>query len=375
MAILTLGLGGLFLWATTKTIKEGELCVRRTRDGRAVILPPGRHSNLPGESYGHVQSVAQEVIDLGPRRLVTIRDGFRGESYKNGKLVVLFPGRHLLEATHSFVKSVSMDLDEVDLGPKKIVTIKNGWCGVAYDKGVLQILKEGRHELTLPDQRFAKFLSLQQEVVELPELQVKTTDNIQVIVHAVLNYKIIDPVKAVTNVEHLSKSLYELAEVTLSAILRRNSFRDLSPAANTDWETSDVSSSLIPSPMPSISDKGKRIHGSSHHASKVHALMHDTFQRDFAEIVHEWGVELIGGVQLKTIEPKDARLQTAIAESSVQTARADSNRRQAEFEREVQVTRAKGTVDVIKRELFMPSEERLSRTRGRGRERGPAHCS
>jgi hypothetical protein len=39
---------------------------------------------------------------------------------------VLFPGRHLLDPTHTFVKSVSMDLDEVDLGPKKIVTIKNG---------------------------------------------------------------------------------------------------------------------------------------------------------------------------------------------------------------------------------------------------------
>lgn len=52
--------------------------------------------------------------------------GYRGESYKNGKLVVLYPGRHLLDPTHTFVKSVSMDLDEVDLGPKKIVTIKNG---------------------------------------------------------------------------------------------------------------------------------------------------------------------------------------------------------------------------------------------------------
>lgn len=90
-----------------------------------------------------------------------------------------------------------MDLDEVDLGPKKIVTIKNGYVGVAYVKGVLQILREGRHELNLPDERFSRVLSLQQEVVELPELDIKTTDNIQVKCHAVLNYRIRDPTKAV----------------------------------------------------------------------------------------------------------------------------------------------------------------------------------
>jgi len=66
-------------------------------------------------------------------------------------------------------------------------------------------------------------------VVELPQLDIKTTDNIQVNVHAVLNYKIVDPVKAVTNVDNLKQSLEELAEVTLSSILRRLSFRDISP--------------------------------------------------------------------------------------------------------------------------------------------------
>lgn len=82
-------------------------------------------------------------------------------------MVVLYPGRHLLGPTHTFSKVVSMDQDEVDLGPKKIVTIKNGFVGklikgrililsgVSYNKGVLQILKEGRHELNLPDERFS----------------------------------------------------------------------------------------------------------------------------------------------------------------------------------------------------------------------------
>lgn len=48
---MTLGLGGLYLWATTRVIKEGEVGLRQTASGKMVLLPPGRHSNFPWESY------------------------------------------------------------------------------------------------------------------------------------------------------------------------------------------------------------------------------------------------------------------------------------------------------------------------------------
>jgi regulator of protease activity HflC (stomatin/prohibitin superfamily) len=56
----------------------------------------------------------------------------------------------------------------------------------------------------------------------------------------VLNYRIVDPFKAVTTVEDLPKSIEELAEVTLSSILRRLAFRDLSPSADEKADETDI---------------------------------------------------------------------------------------------------------------------------------------
>jgi len=193
---------------------------------------------------------------------------------------------------------------------------------------VLKVLKEGRHELVLPDERFHCRVSLRQEVVELPQIDIKTTDNIQVNVHAVLNYKIVDPVKAVTNVDNLKKSLEELAEVTLSSILRRLSFRDISPIP------------IEESAEDAVDRKGKGKGKAKHFASPLQEKMHDDFHDDFSEIVRDWGVEIIGGVQIKTIEPRDASLRQAIATMAIDTAKADAQRRQAEFERQVRNTKA-----------------------------------
>ncbi|MCH9689902.1 MAG: hypothetical protein K0U10_04540, partial [Gammaproteobacteria bacterium] len=45
--ISTFGLGALYLWLTTVVIKEGEVGLRSNARGEMILLPPGRHSNLP----------------------------------------------------------------------------------------------------------------------------------------------------------------------------------------------------------------------------------------------------------------------------------------------------------------------------------------
>jgi len=185
-------------------------------------------------------------------------------------------------------------------------------------------------------------------VVELPQLDIKTTDNIQVNVHAVLNYKIVDPVKAVTNVDNLKQSLEELAEVTLSSILRRLSFRDISP---------------IPDEIPE-GDPKKGKGKAKHFASAVQEKMHDDFHEDFSEIVRDWGVEIIGGVQIKTIEPRDASLRAAIAAMAIDTAKADAQRRQAEFERQVRNTKALAEKEANILRAEGESESKLVNARG-----------
>jgi len=271
--------------------------------------------------------------------------------------VVLPPGRHLLDAQHTLSKTVSTGDDIIDLGPKKIVIVKAGQVGVCYHKGVLKILKEGRHEVTLPDEVWKEYMSLRQEVIELPSLEIKTTDNINVTCHAVLNYKIVDPVKAITCVDNLEASLTQLAEVTLSAILRRFSFRDLSPVPGEEEEEA-----IEESPKKG---KGKSRMRAAHFASKMQAKMHDEIHADFEKIVEGWGVEIIGSVQLKTVVPSDERLRMAIAEMAINTAKADAQRRQAEFERQVRNTQAQADKEASILKAEGKAESQMIESRGK----------
>jgi len=358
-SLFTLGFGALYLWARTRIVPQGTVGVRVSRDGQYIVLPSGRHSNLPGEEWRSNQNLAQDEVTLGAKRIVTIKDGFRGESYKQGRLVVLPPGRHLLDSQHILSKTVSTGDDIIDLGPKKIVTVKAGQVGICYHKGVLNILKEGRHEVTLPDEVWKGYMSLRQEVIELPSLEIKTTDNINVTCHAVLNYKIVDPIKAITCVDNLEASLTQLAEVALSAILRRFSFRDLSPVPGEEEEEAEEETTK------KEKGKGKSRMRAAHFASKMQAKMHDEIHADFEKIVEGWGVEIIGSVQLKTVVPSDDRLRMAIAEMAINTAKADAQRRQAEFERQVRNTQAQADKEASILKAEGKAESQMIESRGK----------
>ncbi len=76
-SIATGGLGALYLWATTVIIREGEIGIRQTGSGDMVLLPPGRHSNFPWESYPQEpQPLSKKHIKLGPYKILTIETGY-----------------------------------------------------------------------------------------------------------------------------------------------------------------------------------------------------------------------------------------------------------------------------------------------------------
>ena len=67
-SILTFGLGAIYLWLTTKIIQQGEIGLRRNFRGEMILLPPGRHSNFPWETYPiypQSTSMPQGDIKLG----------------------------------------------------------------------------------------------------------------------------------------------------------------------------------------------------------------------------------------------------------------------------------------------------------------------
>ena len=181
-AIGTFGLGGLYLWASTKIVAEGEIGLRQTANGKMQLLPPGRHSNFPWESYRvSPQSLARKVIEMGPYKIITVDTGFVAETYNKGIVSILEAGQHLIsDASHTF---------------KSMIPVK-------------------------------------QETKKLHEITAATSDNVALTMYADVRYQITEPRKAVAQIDDIETSIKEIAEISIAQIVSHHNLADFAPATS-----------------------------------------------------------------------------------------------------------------------------------------------
>ena len=179
-AVATLGLGGLYLWANTKIIPEGNIGLRKTASGKMVLLPPGRHSNFPWESYPEKdQSLSKKIITMGPHKIITVQTGYVAKTSKNGVLTILTEGQHLIsDASHT------------------------------YDG----------------------MISIKQETKKLDPITVSTKDNVGLTMQADVRYQIIDPTLAITHIDDIEESIKQIAEMSMYQTVGSHSLEDFAPA-------------------------------------------------------------------------------------------------------------------------------------------------
>ncbi len=181
-SICTLGLGGLHLWGSTLVIKEGQVGLREDARGNMILLPPGRHSNFPWESYPvRPRSLSEKVIELGPY---------------------------------------------------KIITVESGFIAKTVDKGNLTILNEGQHLLTEAAHVFDGFVPVKQETKRLEEVTAYTDDNVGISLHADVQYQIVDPDTAIRRVDDVEKSIREISEMQISKVVGHHNLSELIAAAS-----------------------------------------------------------------------------------------------------------------------------------------------
>lgn len=179
-AIGTFGLGGLYLWATTEIIKEGYIGLRCDASGKMILLPPGRHSNFPWESYPIApQSLSKKKIELGPFKIITVDTGYKAKTSNCGKL---------------------------------------------------EILDEGQHLLTDASHVFESFIAVKQETKKLEEVTAYTSDNVGLTLHADVRYQIEDPEAAIRQINDIELSIKEIAEISISQIVGHHNLSDFAPA-------------------------------------------------------------------------------------------------------------------------------------------------
>jgi regulator of protease activity HflC (stomatin/prohibitin superfamily) len=178
----TFGLGALYLWATTSIIQQGEIGLRRNSRGEMILLPPGRHSNFPWESYP--------------------------------------------------VEPQSLSKKHIHLGPYKIITVESGYVAKTFNRGKLEILDEGQHLLTDASHVFDSFIAVKQETKKLEAVTAYTSDNVGLTLHADVRYQIENPEEAIKKIDDIDNSIKEIAEISISQIVSHHNLADFAPVTS-----------------------------------------------------------------------------------------------------------------------------------------------
>ena len=181
-SIGTFGLGALYLWATTSIINQGEIGLRRNSRGDMILLPPGRHSNCPWETYP--------------------------------------------------VEPQSLSEPTIFLGPYKIISVETGYIAKTLNKGKLEILEVGQHILDDASHVFNSFIAVKQETKKLEAVNAYTNDNVGLTLHADVRYLIEDPINAISQIDDIDNSIKEIAEISISQIVNHHTLADFAPVTS-----------------------------------------------------------------------------------------------------------------------------------------------
>lgn len=156
-----------------------------------------------------------EHISLGSLQILTIATGRRGVVWINGQAQILEEGQAVLnEENFEYGGSAEVGEKDCSLGPFRFVTVGSGEVGKKLTQGRLVILEPGMHKLNAAEgETFHGFISVQQQVMKVAKLSVTTLDNVELRVDAVLTWAVSNPERAIRDVQNLHELLRQRTEV------------------------------------------------------------------------------------------------------------------------------------------------------------------
>jgi len=199
--VLGLGVGGLAYDCVIKQFSVRAGCVRPAthKDGSYFFYGPGVHS-VVGVFVTLQQEVplTQAMIQHGNRAIVTVPQGFIGLAFDRGQPIILSPGLHQWEShTMMFKELIDLSTSVIRIGPFTLLTIDEGYAAVTQDNGKQMVLAGGHtHMLTHRNWKFEKFISLKIHTDTLNGFKATTADNVVLQTNATVNWRVRDPVLA-----------------------------------------------------------------------------------------------------------------------------------------------------------------------------------
>jgi len=188
-------------------------------------------------SHPDLELIARSGALAGEAEQLDLKDHERALVWVDGRLTaVVGPGLHVLWTVFHEVKVERVDARPVRFEHPELalvlqatgardrlesVAIAAGWAGLLF--------QDGRHAATLPPGVHAFWkgegqskvlpVDLREQSADVAGQEIMTADKVTLRLNAVVTYRIVDPVKAVTEIEGYAQALYRQAQLALRAVV------------------------------------------------------------------------------------------------------------------------------------------------------------
>lgn len=332
-SIATLGLGALYLWATTVIIREGEIGMRRNARGEMVLLPPGRHSNFPWEEYVSVKKVFENP-----------RPGL-SNAESESRTIPLLPEQA------SPCKSVPISQNFIQLGPYTIFTVRTGCVAKTYLRGELMVFPAGQYLLTdaahVVNQEDA-YISIQEETKALKPVSALTNNNVALKIQADVRYKIENPHLAVTKVDDIENTIFEIAKFNIAQVVNHHDLSEFVPVTveheeENEEENEEGELSSRQSDASSIEEEDVNLVADNKGLSKVLIEL----KRKITSQLQGMGIKLLN-IGITSWSIQDERLAHELAQGAVIQSQTISKKLAAEQDKQVKEIEAEGDANAMR---------------------------
>mmetsp|Transcript_15855 Transcript_15855/g.43868 ORF Transcript_15855/g.43868 Transcript_15855/m.43868 type:complete len:813 (-) Transcript_15855:27-2465(-) len=313
----------------------------------------------PNFSYEGTEVISPENLCIS-HGTITILQVPRGKIAltwnKNEPLLLDRPGLYEFNSNNvHFVGFVDACERFIELGSKKIIQVYTGEVGITYDKGHLEVLKNGRHVIDSSTHVFERFLSTKQRSIRLITyganhkiakskgedynqwehqldddsdlLVCETKDLVKVGVRADVFYSIVDPEKCIQtlNTEELEDLVRETAVATLTNIIRSTALNQIAQSRQISAAPSE--GTIQATNVTAVDDDETR-DGTDIDQQATTVYFFDRAHDEFMTKLHEdfvtrYGVD-IANIRMESFKIMDNELANEIAQNCLTTAHVEN---------------------------------------------------
>lgn len=177
-------------------------CIRKGKHSNGEYLFFGEGPHAVRSPYVSVERndvpLSATHIVHGTKAILTVEQGFVGLAMDRGQPVLLPPGLHQWDSTTlKFENMIDLSTSIIRMGPYTLITVDEGYAGVTSDNGEQKILDGGQaYMLTHRNWKFEKFITKKLQTNDVGPITVTSGDNVPLEVTATVNWMIEDVILA-----------------------------------------------------------------------------------------------------------------------------------------------------------------------------------